>query len=681
MLSHMRSLTEKYPRLPITRTWVVGLVALVICLLAYGLLLPKMGFYWDDWPWVWMAHVSGPASLLTIDQTHRPLAGVILWLSYQLAGVKPLNWQILNLIYRWLGGLTLFWALGKLWSSHKSQVLWVTLLFLVYPAFNQQYVAVNSSRHILPEVFFFLSLGTMLMALRQKRISLWLTTASIAFSLTAMLSTEYYYGLELIRPAVVWLAMDEEHSYFFRLRRTLLYWLPFLLVVIAIFAWRYVVAQSVNYPVTLTAAFAANPILALKSTFKLLVKNIRVASISAYGTMFAFPQPLTIGQLNTRIYWLLVVFSGVLAGLFLYLDNGESRAKKWWWQGLLLGMISLLVGSLPFLATGIGVNLGFPHSRTLLPMMLGGSLVIGSLVDVIPRLNWAKVAVISALLGLSVGAHFQNALVFQQDWTYQKDVFWQLFWRVPSLEANTALITTELPITHSTDNSLTAPVNWIYAQQPLNKKLPYLMLYLRQRVKTDFHKLPNNQDIIRDYGTFHFSGSTDKIVLFFDNYPGCLKVLHPKFDSLIPHLPLALKWSLPRVDLDLITSAANETGSMPEEVFGVEPQHEWCYYFEKADLARQLENWEEMTQLGKEAFSFAESRKKASENLPFIQGYAYSGEWQRAEELTSETQILDRSLQPMLCLLWRDIVKNAPQSEQKERTQQNLAAVLNCGSE
>ena len=58
----------------------VPLALLFVCLAAYGLWLFGMGFYWDDWPWIWFAHVSGPQGMLQIDQLHRPLSGVILWI-------------------------------------------------------------------------------------------------------------------------------------------------------------------------------------------------------------------------------------------------------------------------------------------------------------------------------------------------------------------------------------------------------------------------------------------------------------------------------------------------------------------------------------------------------------------------------------------------------------------------
>lgn len=678
MNAQLRSFFKRTPRLAITNPLLAAVALLIACLLAYGLWLPRMGFYWDDWPWVWLSHVSGPASLFKIDQAHRPLAGVVLWMSYQLAGVKPLNWQILNLAYRWLGGLALFWMLGKLWPSYKSQVLWVTLLFLVYPAFDQQFVSVNSSRHILPQAFFFLSLGGMILGLRRRQLYPWLIALALALGLIAILTTEYYYGLELIRPVLIWFILDKEEGFFVRLRNTFLFWLPFLVMLGFAFIWRYRVSLSVNYPVTIIASLQTHPFPTFISSITQILKNGLLSTYSAYALLFDLPNPLVFGQLNVRLYWLLVILSTGLTALFLFFDRRQSQPRGWWQPALSLGAVSLLVGSLPFLATNIGVNLNFPQNRTLLPMMLGSSLLFVSLIDGLCRVRWAKICLVACLVGLSVGVHFKNSLGFQKDWEYQKAFFWQLTWRVPGLKPGTTLVTTDLPEIHSTDNSLTAPLNWIYANHPLSDEIPYLMLFLRLREEQNLPYLRNDLQLNTRYGAFQFNGSNNNILSFYDNYPGCVKILHPKFDARLPQLPLPLKRSLTLVNLDSINANPPEPASLPLEIFGPEPEDNWCYYFEKADLARQIGDWQKIKQLGDEAFQFAAARQKASENAPFIQGYAYVGDWRRAEELTAETLKIDPNLQPMLCLLWRDITKNASQSIQKEHTLQSLQIILNC---
>lgn len=70
--------------------------------------------------------------------------------------------------------------------------------------------------------------------------------------------------------------------------------------------------------------------------------------------------------------------------------------------------------------------------------MIGASLLLGGLVflAIKPRLRpWA----IAILVGMGVLAHYNAALMKRDDWTIQKQVWWQLSWRAPSLEKATLL--------------------------------------------------------------------------------------------------------------------------------------------------------------------------------------------------------------------------------------------------
>jgi hypothetical protein len=71
----------------------------------------------------------------------------------------------------------------------------------------------------------------------------------------------------------------------------------------------------------------------------------------------------------------------------------------------------------------------------------------------------------------------------------------------------------------------------------------------------------------------------------------------------------------------------------PAMVFGLEPIHNWCYYYEKADLARQRGDWEEVLNLGNEAFKKGFAPNDSIEWMPFLQAYAYSGNVDRLIDL------------------------------------------------
>lgn len=92
----------------------------------------------------------------------------------------------------------------------------------------------------------------------------------------------------------------------------------------------------------------------------------------------------------------------------------------------------------------------------------------------------------------------------------------------------------------------------------------------------------------------------------------------------------------------------------PQAIFGAEPSCAWCYYDERADLARQYRDWERVVALGDRVFHRSDVQHAAFECLPFIEGYARLGRCQEARDLTLERFRLDPPLQPVICRLGKD---------------------------
>jgi len=61
----------------------------------------------------------------------------------------------------------------------------------------------------------------------------------------------------------------------------------------------------------------------------------------------------------------------------------------------------------------------------------------------------------------------------------------------------------------------------------------------------------------------------------------------------------------------------------PQSIFGNEPEHDWCFYYQKADLARQRGDWNEVIRLGEEAEKLGLHPNDQIELMPFLQAYAF----------------------------------------------------------
>ena len=68
-------------------------------------------------------------------------------------------------------------------------------------------------------------------------------------------------------------------------------------------------------------------------------------------------------------------------------------------------------------------------------------------------------------------------------------------------------------------------------------------------------------------------------------------------------------------------------------VFGPEPEYAWCYYYQKANLARQRGDWDEVLTLSEELQSKNLAPADLIEWMPFLQAYARAGDTDRLVEL------------------------------------------------
>lgn len=658
-----------------------ALILLLVAISAYGLYLPWMGFYWDDWPWIWRLHTYGPQAIREIDASFRPLAGIVLWIGTQLAGENALGWQLYNFVIRWLGAVALWWALRQIWPKRHQTLTWAAVLFLVYPGFGQQFVSINSSRHLFPLVSFFLSLGFTGKAILGQRNRWGLTAVAVALSLITLFTTEYYYGLELIRVLIlVILCGRKEQVPRKKLGDILNAWLPYALPLAIVFAWRFATSQSINYQVVLVDRFQISPLQTLAGIMATAGGDLIEVTLGAWGRLFQFPSAALFGPRKTLLYWGILGMSALGIFIFTSLLKPDAADRGWNAQALVTGGAAVLISGLPFWATDLEVKLAFPNDRLTLPMMMGVSLLTVALIDLIKPVLFKNLA-LALVVGLSVGVHFQNAVSYQRDWETQAAFFQQFTWRVPGLAPGTAVLTPELPIHYATDNSLTAPLNWIYPTQEPPPTLPYGLFYIDLRLGTKISTLKAGAPIRMGYGPIQFEGSTSQALLVYYNPPACLRVLHPQYDENLPGTPDLLEEAIPFSNLDRILVEVDSPAALPENIYtdSSSAENQWCYYFQKADLARQMEDWERIATLGEIAFKLEDSPNHASERVPFIEGYAHVGDWDTALDLTLETIKINKFMGAMLCDTLEQIHLNTPKSQDRDAAIQTIEERLACG--
>ena len=161
--------------------------------------------------------------------------------------------------------------------------------------------------------------------------------------------------------------------------------------------------------------------------------------------------------------------------------------------------------------------------------------------------------------------------------------------------------------------------------------------------------LAENIPIFQLYRSASFSGNTSNILMVFYSPPGCLRVLDPARDYDLFIFPREIEESMFISKPGQIILDSPINAIPPEMIFGVEPERDWCYYFESADLARQRGDWKQVVELGDLAFSRGLTPGDRSELIIFIESYFQTGDWNRSLNMIKETYSLQPNLHIKLC--------------------------------
>jgi hypothetical protein len=681
-------MNKAWQRLKGVRLSELGIPALLlaVAVLSYGLLIPWLGFFWDDFPLSWIFDTYGVDGLERYFSTNRPYWGLIFRVTMPLLGDSAWAWQLFGLFWRWMSAVLLWLLLRRMWKGAPQVALWASLFFLVYPGFQQQHIPIIYGHMFLVFCCFLLSLYLNIWAVSTKSRWRWAGHGlALALGMYQMLAMEYFFLLELLRPVVIWWALGNDSlPTRLRLKRTLLNWLPYGAAFGAAFIWRvfFFSFQTENYRMVFLDKLRDDPGAAVLELMANIGKSLWVVIVQAWGSVVRIPDAASLGMKTTTLTVALMAaaLALLLSALFL-MSRGrtDSQAgKQSWALGVVgVGVLALLLGGGPSWSIEVLPQLIFALDRFTLPFLLGVSLLLAGLLAWLPLRNWMRIVLVGFLVSLAVGQNFQASNAYRRDWQTQQRFFWQLAWRIPELEPGTVLMVNNLPVTYYTDNSLTAPLNWYWAPDNQSQEMTYLLWYPQQRLEERI-LLESDLSLNVDYLAAQFHGSSQYVAVFFQP-PACLRVLDPGVDfdnkMLAEEMQaMALLSSTEWIGVDGLAAIDR----LPAKLYGEEPPYGWCYYFSMAEIARQQGDWEHVAQLGDQAFTLGDYPNDPAERLVFIEGYAHTGSWARAEQLSEEVKGITPMMEPVLCHLWARIDGETPASAEKGAVLEQIYTSINC---
>jgi hypothetical protein len=216
------------------------------------------------------------------------------------------------------------------------------------------------------------------------------------------------------------------------------------------------------------------------------------------------------------------------------------------------------------------------------------------------------------------------------------------------MEVGTTLVARYPGITIEEDYFVWGPANLIYHPDSVNADFPQPGIYAA---------LLNEETIQKVAARERQEFSNRRGIRTYPNYRNILILTQPTVDSCVQVIdgaqPELSSAEDPRiVQLSLFSETAHiltdEAFRKPPAIpFDGEPEHAWCYYYEKASFARQTGNWDEVTRLGEEAFNKGLTPKEQIEWMPFLETYTLSGNVSRLDQVSAH--LTDPTIREQAC--------------------------------
>jgi hypothetical protein len=669
------------------RTFPFALLALLV--LSFGLLIPWLGFYWDDWPAILVARLQGIRGYWAFYQVDRPFSAWTFMLTVPLLGVRPVAWQIFSLLLRWATTLGLWFSLRLLWPKRAQAAAWMAVLFAVYPAFDLQPVSVAFSQHWITYGLFFASIAAMLLSQRSTQRYALLLGVGLLAQVAHLMTMEYFVGLELLRPYLLWIVHSDPEgpsSGLERRQRLLLVlrrWLPYLLILGAYLVYRFVFSRLAfedTSRLVLVQDLARQPLAAIKQLLGLALPDLLYTLFGAWAQTLD-PARVDLSQpIGLFSAGMTILVAGLCAIYLIRLRLSDRDADDHWTrQAALLGALVLLLGPLPIWMIGKQAVGGMYNSRFALAALFGASVLVVAFLEWLKAGGAQKAILIAVLAGLATGQHLRTANDFRWSWSKQTQFYWQLHWRAPNLQPETMVLSDGEIFPYVGINSTAAGLNLLYPLPQGSGTLGYWFSDLyREFGSRNVAELASGLPAQRQLRSFWYDGSSqNSLVIYYQPGGGrCLWVLSPQDDD-NPDLPKITVDALPAANLARIGSQ-DTPGYPPEAIFGPEPEHNWCYFYEKAELARQMGDWQAVAGLADEALAQGFSPNQAQEWLPFIEAYAYTGRWPEALERSLHVWRVDHGLSARVCQIWQRVEARPEIRVEQRAGLDDLKAKIGC---
>ena len=616
--------------------------------------LPRIGemtYYRDDWYFLYDALVIGPRALIEIPLHTRPIRGPLYALYFSLFGLNPFPYHLVMYLTRLLSGLGALWLFNLIWQKNRRANFFMAVLFVLFPGFLWWVAGFEFQPYVLS-----VGLQAFSIAFTLKAISSDVMPKRLGWTVAALISgwaylalVEYAIGMEAFRLICVYLYVRRKNSSLTIVQsglQTLKKSASHLLVPVVFLVWYQFLFDNWRKAQDAGAQLGA----LFSSPTTLMWRFVEILRSWLNVSLFAWVVPFYQNFYGNRlkdiviglVFAIFVIALIYVANKYLNTTNEEREndpsSISWQKELLWVGLLGTLGGVLPVVLANRVVTFERISQYTL-PASLTGVIFLGGLIYSVSAKN-LRVILLSGLMGLAVLSHHGLAAQAVNEEQTISEFWQQVVWRAPDIRSGTTLVVTYPGINYLDGNDVVwGPANFIYypdaqARMPVNIPLP------ASRLEQDsiLHIINGNKSFEQTDLVIKFvrtiTDYKNQVIITQPSQDSCVHALDPRWADLSVYDEPFIHAAYQNSKIDNIVTDV-EFHELPAYGFGVEPAHEWCYFYQKADLARQEGDWDEIARLGKEAQKLELHPNDQVEWMPFLQAYAFLGDDKQVKVLST----------------------------------------------
>ena len=632
--------------------------------------LPQVGkltYYKDDWYYIYDSMVGGTKVFHEMFRIDRPARGYFFEWYFSLLGPNPLPWHIGAFLWRMVAAIGALWIFNILWPKRRWFTFIAAMLFVIYPGYIWWISAIEYQPMIASLALQAISIAFTLKVIQSKN-----QVEKIAYAIGSILTgwsyialVDYAIGMEAFRFIAIYLLVNHgrRKNFWSRLFATIKAWAWTTIIPLGIVIWRVFFFTNERKATDIggqLSVFINNPAGTGVDWFIKIYKSILNIGVLAWINQF----PTYLQDMRFRSVALGIVLVGIITALVFYaekriklsvdendLDENQDRVRK---EPLILGGLGMIFGILPVVMANRSVDIG-GYSHYGLPASIAAAVFTIGFIDLLSSQR-ARSLLTYGLIGFAVLSHHGIASNTVTEETALQKFWWQVSWRAPSIRAGTTLIV-NYPLYGMGDGGygLMEAADVIYYPD-FTGEIPVHYPIAGLTFSNDI--VPNILD-----GTVYDKTQYRSHTIDFD-YSNLLNISQPTLGSCVHIIdgrqPLISAYDPPNMILTATASKIDnvltdvEFSNPPVLIYGKEPEHDWCYYFQKADLASQLGDWAKVTSLGDETIRLQLSPEDRIEWQPFLKAYALTGNAEQLNQMAKRI-IGDKSLRNQVCDMFFDI--------------------------